>query len=58
MKIDKSILQAFALGIALSTTVACSKDQDELIIKEETPQENCEQGGGGAPDNCPACGMG
>ena len=49
MKISKSLLQAIAVAVAISTTTsACTKDTTTPNDKKKV--ENC--------DPCPACGMG
>ena len=54
MKISKSLLQAIAAAVVISTASSCVKDEitttDENGVKQKTKIEN--------HDNCPACGMG
>ena len=51
MKLSKSILQAMAIAVTVTTVSACAKDKVIDPKDSKTQQQK-------VPDNCPACGMG
>jgi len=66
MKIEKSLLQAIVVGLALGATTSCSMSDTTSDLHLSTCEEGCEvdhaqaDNGNGTHnwDNCPACGMG
>lgn len=63
MKIEKSLLQAMAIGLALGATTSCSMADSTDDLHLTTCEEGCEvdhsqQGNAYDWENCPGCGMG
>ena len=51
MKLSKSLLQAMAVAVTVTTISACAKDKVINAKDSKTGQQQ-------VPYNCPACGMG
>ena len=53
MKISKSLLQAIAVDVTISTVSACTKEKSTQPNDDPNQKNKVEN-----HDNCPACGMG